>query len=420
MIIALALFLLFNHAYSLPVLEINNNCSFPAPSGLSDVSEPTQNHRKALDILWSCYATTLSCTWAAVHPNMAFFEDNRFPLGSRIERRICLVLLALLMPEIIVAWSYAQMSSARQIKHDIDNGNFQKGKRLNPLLASSILVLIAYVGPSRWTITHSHFLQMGGFRLRCTEDVVKRSNLILKFHYKDNEGCVWVVPARAFMNLLEKKMIEFPRVNAETLMDRGKRDGFLKYFTILQLLWFSIQTFARVRNHMEVTLIEITTIALVTNSIFMYCFWLSKPFDASTPEYLCLVQGSDRYATLLESCPPGSASTPFPGAAPELDYTHSPPFPTHQEIDEHTGDTGDGLTSPELDPGHDCSGNPGRGSVTSALKRIFKDVRELVPDTVRQFYMAPSWRSSIAGPQSEQPLHEAVDENISHGQEQTT
>lgn len=125
---------------------------------------------------------------------------------------------------------------------------------------------------------------MGGFRLRCTEEMKKEYDL--KFHYKALDGWVGAVTAPAFIRLLDDGVITFPVVDAEALTDRGKRDGFLKLFTILQLLWFFIQIFARLISHLEVTLIEITTTALVTNSIFMYCFWLNKPFNASTPEYL--------------------------------------------------------------------------------------------------------------------------------------
>lgn len=122
MIIAFALFSLFRLVYSLPVAETNVNGSVPISPVLTDSSEPTQHDRKALDILWSCYATTLSCTWAAVHPNMSFFGENR--LGPRLRRRIWLMLLALLVPELMVCWSFAQLTSARRITSTIESNKY--------------------------------------------------------------------------------------------------------------------------------------------------------------------------------------------------------------------------------------------------------------------------------------------------------
>lgn len=411
MIVAFALLSILryaNHANTLPVPDININDSTPlASSSLSDVSEPTQNHRKALDILWSCYATTLSCTWTAVHPNMSFHEDKSWPLGSRTGRRICLVLLAVLMPEVIVAWSYAQMSSARQIKRDIDKGNFQKGKRSIPLLVSDFLILISCLGP--WTLTHSHFLQMGGFRLRCTECMVKEYNL--EFHYKafHHKGWVGAVTARSFIKLLEKERIIFPRVKAETLIDRGKRDGFLKFFTVLQLLWFSIQIFARVINHVEVTLIEITTTALVTNSFFMYCFWLSKPFDASTPEFLRLAQDPSPCSTCLSKSDmnPASASATPPVVAPQELNAGGGPVHDHHDTIKHIPDPGHcgtiGNSNHNLNPLSGSTSRHGSGSAVdeegyrasarSALRRIATDVWDSVPEALKSNF--PSFSNAL-------------------------
>lgn len=118
MIIILALislFRYFKHAYSLPIFDPTDGTFPDMPSPL-DSSDPIQK-RGALDILWSCLATTLSCTWAAVHPNMSFFGNNS--LRDRTGRKLYLMLVALLTPELVVAWSYAQFSSARKTQRTI-------------------------------------------------------------------------------------------------------------------------------------------------------------------------------------------------------------------------------------------------------------------------------------------------------------
>lgn len=196
-----------------------------------------------------------------------------------------------------------------------------------------------------WTITHSHFLQMGGFRLKCPQSVWDKYKSRLPFHYKLLNQEMWegVLTAGALMELVNDGVIKFPDVKEDILADRDKSDAFLKFFTILQLLWFSIQIFARVNIHLEVTLMEITTIALVTNSLFMYFFWFNKPFNVATPEYVSLVQ-EPTLSIGVQSSPLSSPSiVPAPafsitqdvdpGSLPQGDYTRHEPDVVHEEIE---------------------------------------------------------------------------------------
>lgn len=66
-----------------------------------------------LEVIWSCLATTISCTWVAIHPNSPFFDHPDRGLGLRLTTnrvlcRLFLMLQALLFPEVIVTWAYRQ------------------------------------------------------------------------------------------------------------------------------------------------------------------------------------------------------------------------------------------------------------------------------------------------------------------------
>lgn len=148
---------------------------------------------------------------------------------------------------------------------------------------------------------------MGGFRLRCKDVERNEFKKLLLFHYQpeaaldqfqgdqtpddqpSDSDWIGVLTAQAFIHLLENKRIKYPKISEETLKDRDKRDAFLRFFTIVQLVWFIVQIIARRSNELEITPIETTTLALVTNSIFIYCFWWSKPFDVTTAETLSLI-----------------------------------------------------------------------------------------------------------------------------------
>lgn len=195
-----------------------------------------------------------------------------------------------------------------------------------------------------WTITHSHFLQMGGFRLKCPQSVWDKYKSRLPFHYKLSNQEMWegVLTTGALVELVNDGVIKFPDVKEDILADRDKSDAFLKFFTILQLLWFSIQIFARVNSHLEVTPMEITTIALVTNSLFMYFFWFNKPFNVATPEYVSLVQESSLSIGVQSSILSSPSTAPAPASSttqgfdrssfPQGDYNGHEPDVVHGEI----------------------------------------------------------------------------------------
>ncbi|KAJ7921051.1 hypothetical protein B0H13DRAFT_1522556, partial [Mycena leptocephala] len=73
--------------------------------------------RTALDILYSCSATVIACTWASVHPNIppAHQEWSSFRM---VLSRMLLMMLALLVPEIFVMWAARDWISARRIVKD--------------------------------------------------------------------------------------------------------------------------------------------------------------------------------------------------------------------------------------------------------------------------------------------------------------
>jgi len=68
--------------------------------------------RTLLSIVWSCLFTILLCTWVSLHPNIPGPEEK----WSKVAwRRVGLMTLALLAPEIIVSWAMRQRTVARRL-----------------------------------------------------------------------------------------------------------------------------------------------------------------------------------------------------------------------------------------------------------------------------------------------------------------
>src|SRR5215467_4106829 len=71
--------------------------------------------RTLLSIVWSCLFTILLCTWVSLHPNIPGPEEKWWKVARR---RVGLMVLALLAPEVIVSWAMRQRSLARQLAEE--------------------------------------------------------------------------------------------------------------------------------------------------------------------------------------------------------------------------------------------------------------------------------------------------------------
>ncbi|KAG1721668.1 hypothetical protein EDB19DRAFT_1646317, partial [Suillus lakei] len=105
--------------------------------------------RTLWNIISSCVLTLFACIYSAIHPNIPSSKDS--PLRI-IRRRLGIMLMALIAPELIVTWARRQWISARQVtKQFKESGYFNvpqpQGQSQN----------------YTWTQTHSFFVLMGGF-----------------------------------------------------------------------------------------------------------------------------------------------------------------------------------------------------------------------------------------------------------------
>ncbi|KAF8873596.1 hypothetical protein CPB84DRAFT_1753215 [Gymnopilus junonius] len=193
-----------------------------------------QSQRSLWDILWGCLATIFACTWVSVHPNIPDPNDGSFRI---LLRRLELMLWATLVPELVLFWALRQFMGAYMISRSFR----------------------AY----GWTMTHAHFLQMGGFRLAARND-------------SDSDKALH---PQEFHDLLQAKKLAFPRITKDEIQDRSKGDQLSKGLAIAQTSWFIIQCISRKVQGLAITQLEIATVALAFFNALMYFFWWNKPFD---------------------------------------------------------------------------------------------------------------------------------------------
>ncbi|KDR73310.1 hypothetical protein GALMADRAFT_72785 [Galerina marginata CBS 339.88] len=205
--------------------------------------------RSRWDIMWSCFATILACSWASVHPNIPGPNERwwRNPL-----RRLELMFWSIISPELIIFWASRQWLSARHLAQKYSEDG--------------------------WTITHGFFIQMGGFTLY------------------DGEKSLGVLGPVKLHTLLRKKRITMPHVKEEEIKDRSKTDGLSKALVIVQTTWFIAHCVERMVRGLAITELELVTVAFAALNIIMYAFWRSKPFDVHTTIPVYLIQSDSTNA----------------------------------------------------------------------------------------------------------------------------
>ncbi|KAF9566588.1 hypothetical protein CPC08DRAFT_703949 [Agrocybe pediades] len=210
--------------------------------------------RTRLEIIWTCLATILAASWVAVHPNMPGPNVSKV---KKILWRIELMLWAIIAPELIILWAMQQWYGAKVLE--------------NKFISS-------YRKPNdafKWTKKHGFFLQMGGFVL----------------HAKDGPRRILDWPEwEQLMEYYKDGRVDLSKITEATIDDHSKADGFAKCIALIQTSWFIVQSIARLSDkHLLLTELELVTAALAVLSLFMYCFWWNKPFNAEVPIVIILL-----------------------------------------------------------------------------------------------------------------------------------
>ena len=111
-----------------------------------------------------------------------------------------------------------------------------------------------------------------------------------------------VLSPERFSELLTAGMIEFPTITVEEIEDRSKADAFSKTIALGQTLWFVAQCFARIAQHLDLTLVELLTLSLAVLNGAVYFLWWHKPLDVRCPVLVYLLDKPDESpAVVMES-----------------------------------------------------------------------------------------------------------------------
>ena len=215
------------------------------------VNQPGQ--RGSLDIIWSCVATIFICVWVVIHLNVPAADDNR---GAVFLRRLRWSLLAILAPELVMLFACGQWASAKRSVTDMTS-----------------------LGFTDWTMVHAFYADSGGFMLQ-------------------SQDCIpFPITAKQIKFLVQKKYISCPTITRKEIWDKSKADRLAKVIASLQAGWLVIQVTGRGMQRLPITLLELSTVALITCAGATMFFWFYKPLDVQTPTFL---ESKRRIADILK------------------------------------------------------------------------------------------------------------------------
>ncbi|KAJ7321537.1 hypothetical protein DFH08DRAFT_753632 [Mycena albidolilacea] len=257
----------------------------------SSSSCPNAEHcRTTWNILWSCLATIFSCTWVAVHPNIPRPVNTRdmwlvqrwwHYLWEFLSNRMLLFIIALLVPEYILAWAIRQRSRAQEIARDHEDSN--------------------------WTVTHGFFVIMGGFHLfeplsHTPEEAgrqLQRASVADQPNSPISADTFHLPPGgpihdpheghQPIRMLTESDLFrshndyQFIVPTEDEIKDQGKSDWLAKSFALVQTTWFLTQCIARGIQNLAITELEIVAGAYAMMNFAIYFFWWKKPLNIGCP-----------------------------------------------------------------------------------------------------------------------------------------
>lgn len=137
------------------------------------------------------------------------------------------------------------------------------------------------LGLGWWEPLHGFYADMGGIAVRLNSNArfqASRTGTTLEI----KDGVQYVIRSKDLRTLVAERVVKLPEIPKESIHERSKTDIFARCITAFQVLWFAIETFARLASHNPISLLELSTLAFIACSAMIGFFWWHKPLDISS------------------------------------------------------------------------------------------------------------------------------------------
>lgn len=273
---------------------------------------PVPLTRGTLDIVQTCVSTLFLCAYTTLHLNVPDQGETFWQKTWYSAKWVCIGVLA---PEVVLACAAKELAAALLLQERVKNISCEACASIDAKERPDNVTATCDCKQKRdrWTLQHSFFAIMGGYRLRLAEErdinddaeKAMTTRRVIRLH----ADCV--MDAYEHCN-------DFSLPDSESLSDRSKMTSFIKIVSYYQAVWLCIQVVGRLAGHLAVTELEGNTIAHVLCSFACAVLWLRKPYNVQSAETIELESDIGWYIAghlgllLLNSSP---ARTNFPDPA---------------------------------------------------------------------------------------------------------
>ncbi|KAG8826598.1 hypothetical protein FRC19_008528 [Serendipita sp. 401] len=264
---------------------------------LVDPSTAADRYRSLSNIVWSCLATVVLCSWVSLHPNVPRPVDEGkltkwqwciHKLHAFLKDGVLPFVLLLVAPEWVLMWALRQR------------------------------LVVEYLIRKRRGLTrrHAFFIVMGGFhKFTRVETSISTPSLLGPTPYNlapfdgvirldeekgptiKNEEEAYGEPDHPLdrfdvCRLLDDGRLELPPKSE--IDDKSKTNWVVKSLVLLQTLWFVLQCIARKMEGFALTELEVVTLGYTFLNLVLYAIWWDKPQNVKRPIRVFCGELSDR------------------------------------------------------------------------------------------------------------------------------
>ena len=192
---------------------------------------PSPEGRGTIEVLESCLVTIVLCSWSVLFLNVPAEKDSRF---TRFRAQAWWMLFTILFPEMLTGIAAEQWRSASQSVEDFAELEKQ-WENTSPATSPPKEFLAAKHNLARfqvspWTMRHAFFADMGG--------------ILLSFP----DHSVFPVDGHQLVYLVKNGHLDYPEIRSKTIWDKNKANICARVLTLMQILWFVVESIGRWRN----------------------------------------------------------------------------------------------------------------------------------------------------------------------------
>lgn len=144
-----------------------------------------------------------------------------------------------------------------------------------------------------WSSVHGFYAEMGGFAVRLNSEPrfqASESGHVVELQ----DGIAYKTRSGDLRTMVNEDIITIPQITPESIHERSKADFFANMITLIQVLWFVVDTLGRVAQRLPISTLELSTLAFVSCAAVIAFFWWHKPLDLRSTTVIMIPLDKER------------------------------------------------------------------------------------------------------------------------------